>query len=351
MSDSHSLRKGPTGWDVDFRHDGERIRRKGFPTYKEAKAFSDAVIAGYPPVKRQSVIQSVDEYLSWSTNVKRKSQNTLRSDTQRLGIFKEWAVSAKLRNISDISVGTVRAFQSYYFENAPFVRNPYHRTTKPNKAATWEKYRQVLSAFCNWCVDRNLMAANPLSRASEFKVPSHHKKPQTFTQSELRKIIDYFDGLGSPQISAFFRLLTYTGCRLSEAINLKWEHVNLETNETVFEETKNYEARSVPILPQLRKALMKLPNSHLYVFDNGHDAHLYDSTWYWKLLRQATEACKLRQRPIHAFRHTFCSTLAELNTNLVTIKELAGHKRIETTMRYIQFTQNAKREAMLRLPF
>ena len=171
------------------------------------------------------------------------------------------------------------------------------------------------------------------------------------TQSELRKIIDYFDGLGSPQISAFFRLLAYTGCRLSEAINLKWEHVNLETNEIVFEETKNYEARSVPILPQLRKALTKLPNSHLYVFDNGRDAHLYDSTWYWKLLRQATEACKLRQRPIHAFRHTFCSILAELNTNLVTIKELAGHKRIETTMRYIQFTQNAKREAMLRLPF
>ncbi len=45
-------------------------------------------------------------------------------------------------------------------------------------------------------------------------------------------------------------------------------------------------------------------------------------------------------------RHTFCSRLAARNVPMLTIKELAGHESIETTMRYVHLSSAAPREGI-----
>ena len=48
----------------------------------------------------------------------------------------------------------------------------------------------------------------------------------------------------------------------------------------------------------------------------------------------------------HSFRHSFCTWMAEAGVPMLTIKELAGHKRIETTLIYAKVTDKARSEAL-----
>jgi integrase len=52
-----------------------------------------------------------------------------------------------------------------------------------------------------------------------------------------------------------------TGCRVSEAINLKWRDVDLQAHWLVLRDTKNGTDRGVPIHRQLVEVLTGLPSA------------------------------------------------------------------------------------------
>jgi site-specific recombinase XerD len=54
----------------------------------------------------------------------------------------------------------------------------------------------------------------------------------------------------------------------------------------------------------------------------------------------------LRRIGAHALRHTFCSHLAMRGAAPKAIQELAGHKSLKVTMRYMHLTQSALRDAI-----
>jgi site-specific recombinase XerD len=51
----------------------------------------------------------------------------------------------------------------------------------------------------------------------------------------------------------------------------------------------------------------------------------------------------------HTLRHTFGTRLYERDVDLVTIKELMGHSRIEETLRYIHLAEGSQRAAVERI--
>jgi len=53
-----------------------------------------------------------------------------------------------------------------------------------------------------------------------------------------------------------------------------------------------------------------------------------------------------RAYPASCLLHRFCTRLAARNVPLVAIKDLAGHRAIETTMRYAHVSTAAPREAI-----
>lgn len=343
--------KHNSGYRIDLEHNGVRYRRQGYHTYSQALDAIEKILAGDKTKPTEFQISDyVHKYIQWSKDVKHKSPNTIRSDKQRLGVFLDWCELSSLRKLKEINVAQLREFQSFYFQNAPFTKSRNHRRKPSNSKATWEKYRQVVSAFLNWCLDRNLIAKNPLSRAEEFIVKSQRELPEIFKPNELETLFEYFDTL-SPHISTFFRLLSYTGVRLAEAVNLKWSDIDFDNQTIYISQTKNYEPRLLPISSKLLPYLKALPNGTKYVFDDGNNDYLYHPSYWWKILDQATKACKLPHRKIHSFRHTFGSSLAESDANLKTIKDLMGHKSIETTLIYLQFCKEKKKQVVEMLPY
>jgi len=58
---------------------------------------------------------------------------------------------------------------------------------------------------------------------------------------------------------------------------------------------------------------------------------------------------RLQRVIFYTLRHTFASWLAIEGENIVTIRNLMGHKKIETTMRYIHLMPNQGQDAVNRL--
>jgi hypothetical protein len=59
---------------------------------------------------------------------------------------------------------------------------------------------------------------------------------------------------------------------------------------------------------------------------------------------------KVKHGP-HLLRHTFCTRLHQKGVGPFTIKDLAGHKSLNTTMRYIKIENKEEAEAIDRLEF
>jgi integrase len=66
-----------------------------------------------------------------------------------------------------------------------------------------------------------------------------------------------------------------SGCRVSEAVNLKWQDVDLEARWLVLRDTKNGSDRGVPIHRQLVEVLRGLPSAaikqgRVFLTDRGN---------------------------------------------------------------------------------
>jgi integrase len=147
------------------------------------------------------------------------------------------------------------------------------------------------------------------------------------------------------------------GLRLGEIEGLEWTDVDfgralLKVQRSIFagEATlpKGGKPRVVPLTSRLRDALQAhrhLKGPRVLYEDDGRLAR---REWLrWTLLRPAERLAGLPEKGrFHILRHTFCSRLAARNVPMLTIKELAGHASIETTMRYMHLSSAAPREGI-----
>ena len=152
------------------------------------------------------------------------------------------------------------------------------------------------------------------------------------------------------------------GLRAGEIIGLQWQDVNFELNRLKvlrqFQQgrvlpPKWNSTREVQLTVRLARTLKA--HRHLkgqWVLmrpapENG--------PWTKEVLRwqgeRAYRLAKLPQpnKPWHCLRHTFCSHLAMRGVHAKAIQELAGHKSLTTTMRYMHLTPSALQDAIKKL--
>ncbi len=135
-----------------------------------------------------------------------------------------------------------------------------------------------------------------------------------------------------------------TGMRLSEqyGTRLLWAQVDFTRREITLKKTKNGKGRIIPMnsavyaAMEVRKAQVPSARRKDPVFD------VLPRSW-WDDVR---EKAGLDDYRWHDNRHTFCSRLAMRGVNLVTIKELAGHKTLAITAKYAHLDDSATRKAV-----
>jgi integrase/recombinase XerD len=149
---------------------------------------------------------------------------------------------------------------------------------------------------------------------------------------------------------AFCLTLFYTGCRISEALNLTAERVDLTGKLLVFETLKRrrrgcYRAVPIPdiLVRLLRQLLMEInPSARVWNFSRATAYRLVKAYMAQAGVR-GIQACP------KGLRHGFAVACLAQQIPLPTVQKWLGHARMETTAIYLEVSGDEERALAKRL--
>ena len=151
-------------------------------------------------------------------------------------------------------------------------------------------------------------------------------------------------------------LFLHAGLRASELIDLKLTNVDLDRGQIKITRKGNKEQylhlndETVNMLVRYLATRPEAQNGRFFVGSNGDNP---DRRYIYDVVRRYMKLAgidKGKQGP-HILRHTFCTRLHQKGVDPFTIKDLAGHKSLNTTMRYVKIENKEQAEAIDRLEF
>ena len=195
----------------------------------------------------------------------------------------------------------------------------------------------TLYNFFNYCIKKGYIDKNPCGGIKKLNELSRLK---TLSDSDIQKLIF---GATNKLTRDLITFLIYTGCRKGEALNLKWDDVDLQNDVIAIKGTKTKYDRYIPISRPLKELLNGIEkNQGLYVF-NKTGAKLTD------FKRSFHTACKnagLKDLRIHDLRHVFASKMVMGGTSLYITGELLGHRTTQMTKRYSHLVPETLKKAI-----
>jgi integrase len=159
----------------------------------------------------------------------------------------------------------------------------------------------------------------------------------------------------SEQDGAIFLTAAFTGLRRGELIALHWRDVDF-TGSLVrvrasyaagaLTAPKSGKVRSVPLAPEVAKALAKLSQREHFTGDDelvfvGEAGSYLDGSALRRRYKSALTKAKLRPLRFHDLRHTF-GTRMIAKADIRRVQEWMGHADIQTTMRYLHYAPRAE---------
>ena len=197
------------------------------------------------------------------------------------------------------------------------------------KPSTTNRELASISALYRYFIREGLMTSNPARFQSRRKVGYH--LPNTIPSEDLQTA--YANSVGV--VHVWIGLLSTTGIRISELLDLKWEDIDFKTCALEINGKGNKD-RIVYTTPEyldlLRQAYERHPTEGRIFRYNERDARYM----LWEALKPYSRA---KQLSPHAIRHSFATSLARQGVNVATIATILGHNRISTTQKYIDMAQ------------
>jgi integrase/recombinase XerD len=195
--------------------------------------------------------------------------------------------------------------------------------------------------------------------AREVRPPAPPRRlPKAISVEEVAALLDgasVGDGVLAIRDRALLEVLYGTGARISEAVGLTGDDVDLESR-TVSLKGKGGKQRRVPLgsyaaravddyLVRARPALADaaaIPSTRLFLNARGGPLSRQSA---WAVLRLAAERAGLRADiSPHTLRHSFATHLMEGGADVRVVQELLGHASVTTTQIYTLVTVDHLRE-------
>lgn len=168
---------------------------------------------------------------------------------------------------------------------------------------------------------------------------------------QLRRLFKY--GLECPRDRALFGIMFYTGCRVSEALQLKCADVFL--THIVFRKANTkgkLDTREACISPDLAVILNEYKPRGVFMFpSHNYSADTLSRSTADRILRSAFDRLEIRGASTHSFRRTALTTMHNAGVPLRVIQSISGHRRLEQLSRYLEVTDEQVYEASLTIRF
>ncbi|WP_322867739.1 tyrosine-type recombinase/integrase [Aquicoccus sp. G2-2] len=204
----------------------------------------------------------------------------------------------------------------------------------------------MLSKLFNLAEDWGLRQAgsNPARRIKKFREEEKKRYLSDDEQMRLGNVLADVLEEGSeslPAVSAIL-LLIFTGCRLNEILTLRWDYVTTHHLELPDSKTGR---RRIPLPREAYDILADLPrreNNPFVILGDTETGHLINLQKPWRRIRHAAGLDEVR---LHDLRHTYASVAMKDGIDPFTLKEIMGHKNLQTTLRYAHLADDAVQRA------
>lgn len=214
---------------------------------------------------------------------------------------------------------------------------------------TRKSARNAMRSFYRWALDEDLLPTDPSSRLPSVRVPTGVPNP---APTDLLRIAL---ASASTRDALLISLAAFAGLRRSEIASLPWSAVTWAGLHVV---GKGGRSRTVPILPQLNVALQverrlrergEVGSGYRYVVDPFSlfvfPSHVSDHLSPYTVGAILSEALGSGWTG-HSLRHRFATLAYSVDRDLLTVQQLLGHSKPETTARYTAVPSGAAAAAV-----
>lgn len=206
-------------------------------------------------------------------------------------------------------------------------------------------------------INRKLAAISKMLRFAHArgwieKLPIIERKQEPLNRlrwlsdAEEAELLQRFTDMGSHDLSTLCLFLVDTGARVGEALKLEWRDIDSQHKLVRFWDTKNGQARSIPVTTRVMDMLNEI--EVLGLGGKGPFSEIKQTTFNhkWVVVRRAMGLDKDDQFVPHALRHTCASRLVQRGVPILTVKEWLGHKSLAITLRYAHLAPQQLLEAV-----
>jgi|TARA_Y200000002_G_scaffold360442_1_gene345710 integrase/recombinase XerC len=271
------------------------------------------------------ILNDINEYLVFVSQVKNLSENTTKSyerDLKKLYLFLE---KLNVTNYSDIKEEICSAW----------IGDLYSQNNKPKSI---QRHLSSAKGFFRFLKKNNLISSSPFELVTAPK--SSNTLPDVLSPEDVEQLLN-FKPSNTIEIRdmAIVELMYSSGLRVSETVNI---------NISDFEENMSFlrvigKGSKTRLVPMGRFAINAINNwlNEREKISNNTDALFLNS----KGSRLSVRSIQLRLKKMaikqglppvhpHMLRHSFATHMLESSGDLRTIQELLGHSSLSTTQIY-----------------
>ncbi len=169
---------------------------------------------------------------------------------------------------------------------------------------------------------------------------SDKKLPIVLSVQEIQRM---FDVCKNKKHKVILALLYSCGLRVSELINLKWEHIDRSRGVINIVKGKGQKDRQVMLSNSLIPLLKEYWADYkpaVYVL-NGQNSIQYSQRSIGEIIKNLAAASGIIKKVwTHLIRHCSFTHMVEGGVDINLIKKIAGHSNIKTTMIYTHISNN-----------
>jgi site-specific recombinase XerD len=218
-------------------------------------------------------------------------------------------------------------------------------TTRARKLAS-------LRHFLKFLKENGVIAGNPAETV--IRARKEEKDPTVLFKNEYKALL--FEAQGNSRDYAILLTFLKSGIRESELADLQIEDVDFVHDTLRVREGKGKKERTIPLMPELKRALRR------YMGNRDQQANIVDDETLFlarngtslnpssirKLVKKYYTKAGVRKSGVHTLRHTFSAHNVNNGMPIADLQKVLGHKKKETTLKYIHVVNTNLRESMLK---
>ena len=270
----------------------------------------------------------IDNFLNYIYFEKKYSSNTLRAYKKDLNDFYQFIDKNSFSSWCDIKKKHIHEYL-------------YFLSVKKLTSKTVSRKLASIKSLFNFLVKNNILENNVIKSVPSPK--SDKKLPVFLNRDQISLLLDLdqsnnFDELRNNLILEIFYS---TGVRISELVKIKINDINLLDN-SISILGKGNKKRIVIIGNYAKKKLEDYLNcdnvkSSEYLFQKvrrSKNDYLSERSVFNIVKKYTAKVTRNEQISPHALRHTFATHLLNNGADLMSVKELLGHKDLSSTQIY-----------------